>query len=318
MADPDVSVVIPTFHRPQRLRRALGSVLGQSLNASVEVIVALSDPADPADRAAAEFPGVRVVDAVAPGPAGARNAGIRASRGRLLALLDDDCVAAEGWLAAGVDALEEAGIVQGVTRPEAPPPPFARSVWVERPSGLWEACNLFVRRECVDAAGFFDEDWSLTGDPRDHMGEDVEWGWRVVRRGAVAGFCANARVFHAVEPRGATAMLRERARLRHWPALVRRVPEVRRHMVGGVLLNRRHAVTWPATLALAVGAAAIHERRTQAGLVLLAAGALGWLEPMRRARTPRAALHQAVAISGDAVAMVALLEGSLRHRSPVL
>src|SRR5690348_8892573 len=154
-ADPLVAVVIPTYHRPIAVGRAVRSVLAQSGAEHAEIVVVLSDPSSTGDRqAAAELSmdgRVRVVEATAPGPAAARNAGLRAVRAPLVALLDDDCDVQAGWLEAGVRALERADLVQGRTLPERERRGYERSLWIDRMTGLWESCNLFVRREAVEA-----------------------------------------------------------------------------------------------------------------------------------------------------------------------
>ena len=200
---PLVSVIVPTYHRPQLLREAVESVLAQELEgADAEVVVTVSDANAAADIAAAEElatdPRVRVVIASALGPAAARNAGMMAARGELFAFIDDDCVAEKGWLQTGVLALREADLVQGHTSPVAPPANWYHTLCVDRLSLLWEACNLFVRREMVDRVGGFDEALPpiLLA-----SGEDTEWGWRLMHHGARAVFRDDARVRHAVIPR---------------------------------------------------------------------------------------------------------------------
>jgi hypothetical protein len=91
---PLVSVVLPTHDRPQRLRRALASALGQRHRA-LEVIVVddASDPqaADTVDQVAGDDPRVHLVRLDhAGGAARARNTALARARGDLVAFLDDD------------------------------------------------------------------------------------------------------------------------------------------------------------------------------------------------------------------------------------
>ncbi|HET9051741.1 MAG TPA: glycosyltransferase, partial [Candidatus Dormibacteraeota bacterium] len=91
---PDISVVVPTYHRPAMLGRAVRSALAQRLGTGeLEVVVALSDATAEADREAAAAlarEDARVVVAVAPrlGPPAARNARLAAASGARIALLD--------------------------------------------------------------------------------------------------------------------------------------------------------------------------------------------------------------------------------------
>lgn len=93
MADPLVSVVIPTYNRAARVGRAVDSALGQT-HRSVEVLVVDDGSTDGtaellARRYGAE-PRVRVLVQENRGVAGARNAGLREVRGAFVALLDSD------------------------------------------------------------------------------------------------------------------------------------------------------------------------------------------------------------------------------------
>jgi glycosyltransferase involved in cell wall biosynthesis len=88
---PDsVSIVIPTFNRPQWLRHAIESALHQS-HAHMEVVVVDDGSATDAARVMAEtYPDVRYVRQNNQGPGAARNTGINESAGDFLAFLDDD------------------------------------------------------------------------------------------------------------------------------------------------------------------------------------------------------------------------------------
>jgi glycosyltransferase involved in cell wall biosynthesis len=93
---PTVSVIIPTFRRPELVRRAVRSALSQTLSA-IEVIVVLDGP-DEATRQAlrsADDPRLRIRTLPTHlGPAAARNAGVDEARAPWIAFLDDD----DEWL----------------------------------------------------------------------------------------------------------------------------------------------------------------------------------------------------------------------------
>ncbi|GGD05323.1 glycosyltransferase family 2 protein [Nocardioides daphniae] len=92
MSHPLVSVVIPTRDRPELVRRAIDAVFAQDHPGDVEVVVVF-DQSDPEESLLREAPGrsVRIVrNTRTPGLAGARNSGILASRGELVAFCDDD------------------------------------------------------------------------------------------------------------------------------------------------------------------------------------------------------------------------------------
>jgi Glycosyl transferase family 2 len=90
---PLISVIIPTFNRPDLLiERALSSALGQNYP-NLEVVVIMDGP-DPKTQAALDqIPDPRLRPLTLPknaGPSQARNVGIRAAQGEWIALLDDD------------------------------------------------------------------------------------------------------------------------------------------------------------------------------------------------------------------------------------
>jgi glycosyltransferase involved in cell wall biosynthesis len=95
--NPLVSVVVPTRNRPQMLARALACILQQDYAGPVECIVVFdqSEPALPRDLT---VPAGRTVRGIrntrTPGLPGARNSGILASSGELIAFCDDD----DEWL----------------------------------------------------------------------------------------------------------------------------------------------------------------------------------------------------------------------------
>lgn len=109
MPSPSTSVVIATRDRPELLRRAVASVLGQRYDGDIEVL-AVFDQSEPEDDLARDEPGrrVRVLrNSRTPGLAGARNTGITAATTELVAFCDDDDLWLPGKLAAQVRLLAE-------------------------------------------------------------------------------------------------------------------------------------------------------------------------------------------------------------------
>jgi succinoglycan biosynthesis protein ExoM len=100
-----VSVIIPTQRRPAPLALALGSVLAQTgVDAAIEIVIVDNDNIPSAQaavqaRAAVSAIPIRYVHEPRPGVAHARNAAVVASRGTLIAFLDDDEEAPTTWLA---------------------------------------------------------------------------------------------------------------------------------------------------------------------------------------------------------------------------
>ena len=120
-----VSVILPTFRRPDGLRLALESLLGQRRMPD-EIVIVDNAPEGGAKAAAATARAVARCDVLyvhepCAGVSNARNAGWAAASGRHIAFLDDDEIASPVWLEsllATAQALE-ATVVFGPLRGEA-------------------------------------------------------------------------------------------------------------------------------------------------------------------------------------------------------
>jgi glycosyltransferase involved in cell wall biosynthesis len=211
-ARPAVSVVIPTRNRARYLEVSLRSLMRQSLDAPYEVIVVDDGSTDETERVASAS-GARIVRHTEPlGPNAARNAGVRAASAELIALVDDDVEAPEGWLAAIVEGARrhpEAEAFGGpiVARFEGPTP---RSCGREDPpittldlgtadrdvEFVWGA-NMALRRSAIERIGEFD-----AGLP--HFGEEEEWLTRLRGAGGRVVYLADAGIVHRREGADAT------------------------------------------------------------------------------------------------------------------
>lgn len=100
---PDVSVVIPTRNRPEKVRACLAALARQTSPASqFEVLVVDDGGNQDLEGVSREFKNrlpVVFIAQSALGPATARNTGAQAARAPLLAFTDDDCEPAPNWLA---------------------------------------------------------------------------------------------------------------------------------------------------------------------------------------------------------------------------
>ena len=94
-----VSVVIPTYGRPQSLARCLDAIARQRRPADETIVVVRGDDLASEQVARSRGAAVRVVRVDRPGVVAAMNAGIDASDGDVVALTDDDAAPHEDWLA---------------------------------------------------------------------------------------------------------------------------------------------------------------------------------------------------------------------------
>lgn len=112
---PSVSVVIPAHSRPVELRQAIAAVLGQDYAGPVDVAVVFDRAEPDLTLTAGGSRPVRVLrNDRTPGLAGARNTGILASSGELVAFCDDDDV----WLPEKLTR-QVAVLMQSATAPMA-------------------------------------------------------------------------------------------------------------------------------------------------------------------------------------------------------
>lgn len=147
---PAISIVICFYDRCAMVRDAVESCLAQEAAPPFEVIVADNSPGGiaPAALAGLEDARLRVVPAAPPNISAARNAGVEAARGALVAFLDDDEIAGPGWLRALAATLEHSGadvaagpvlpVVEGLPADAAPVPPAALEPfrrWIDAPDG---------------------------------------------------------------------------------------------------------------------------------------------------------------------------------------
>jgi glycosyltransferase involved in cell wall biosynthesis len=247
-ASPVVSIVIPTFKRRDRVRKAILSAFAQDLPPEqYEILVVDSSPDDQVVTLVKELEprapcSLRCLVKKPEGPGPSRNLGVAEGRGEFIAFMDSDCEAAPSWLRHGLAVFEEGvGIVQGRTLPDPEGRPGLLT-WCptnERESCVYECANLFYRRTAFEAVHGFPADRDPLAD-RPLGGEDVTVAWNVKRLGWRSRFAADAIVYHEVVPLTPWQWLLEK-RLGLWPSLVRRFPELRQFLVARFFLDRAQA-----------------------------------------------------------------------------
>ena len=182
MSEMLVSIIVPTRDRQELLPDLLTSLLSQTADGvDYEIIVVDNGSRDGTDSylrdVQSRMPGVlRTLVEPRAGVSNARNAGIAASRGQVLAFVDDDVRVRPGWLAAAarVFALEpHVHYVGGPVLPLwqcEPPKWLTREHWsplaaVDYATDRFEvpttravcliSANLFMRRGALDYVGWF-------------------------------------------------------------------------------------------------------------------------------------------------------------------
>jgi O-antigen biosynthesis protein len=197
---PRISVIVCSRNGEQTLQDCFEGLLRLEYP-DFEVIV-VDDGSNDGTAAMGQEYGFRVIRTGGQGLGRARNIGLEAATGEIVAYLDDDAYPDVHWLTyLAATFLGTSHVAVG--GPNIAPPgdgSFAACV-ANAPGGpahvlLSDAeaehlpgCNLAVRRDALQAIGGFDPRFRVAGD-------DVDVCWRLRERGSTLGFCASAVVWH--------------------------------------------------------------------------------------------------------------------------
>lgn len=201
---PLVSVIVPVFNDAGRLRSCLLALAAQSYPRDrFEVIVVDNGSTDGPEAVIALFPFADLIAEPGAGSYAARNRGIDAARGNVIAFTDSDCIPAPTWIEAGVAALTaeaNCGMVGGAIELFYACPPrltdveqyeavfaFPQQMYVTQ-SHYAATANLFTWRRVFDQVGRFQAGL--------RSGGDREWGNRLYAQGLAQKFSPAAVVYH--------------------------------------------------------------------------------------------------------------------------
>jgi GT2 family glycosyltransferase len=197
---------------------------------AIEILVVDNGSSDEPGAVARRWPRVRLLSEPRISSFAARNRGIEASTGHVLAFTDADCSPHPSWLEKGIECLQrvpDCGLVGGRIDHVAPTATVRLPELYDRTFNMRQAfyverlhfaatANMFTTRTVVDAVGGFHSEL--------RSGGDVEWGQRVHARGYAVVYCAEACVFHTVR--------------RSWQDLLRRERRVAGGAVGVLRVRR--------------------------------------------------------------------------------
>ena len=270
---PLVSVVVPTYKRPELLARCLVPLLDQHWlePGDYEIVVVDDGHCDATAMLVAAFaqsagPRLRYLRPLhGKGPAVARNTGWRAAEAPLVAFTDDDTVPAHDWLAAGRMALldhpEWSAAGGHVTVPrsrDAPTDNALMTLGLE--SAEFVTANAFVWRAALLAVDGFDERFGAA------WREDSDLQFRLEDEAGPVGRAPDAVVAHPVRDEAWGASLRRQRNVVFDALLYKKHPQRYRRSI-------RRVPPWDyyAIVALSGGAVAA----VLAGAKLLALAAAG-------------------------------------------
>lgn len=197
---PRVSVVVCSCNGARTIRDTL-EALRRLDYPDFEVIVVNDGSTDRTATIARDYD-VRVISTANRGLSSARNAGLAAATGSIVAYIDDDAHPDPHWLTFLAAAFMRSGHA-GIGGPNIAPPgdgPIADCV-AHAPGGPTHVllsddvaehipgCNMAFRKERLEAIGGFDPRFRAAGD-------DVDVCWRLQERGWTLGFSPAAVVWH--------------------------------------------------------------------------------------------------------------------------
>jgi glycosyltransferase involved in cell wall biosynthesis len=116
MPGPRVSVVVPFYASQKHIAACVESLLAQEgVGGAVEIILVDNGSRDRSASVVSQYAGVTVLQEPEPGAYAARNSGIRAATGEVVAFTDADCVAGRFWLRAVLGGMADptVGILVG-------------------------------------------------------------------------------------------------------------------------------------------------------------------------------------------------------------
>lgn len=299
---PLVSVIVINWNGARHLPTCLDALRAQTYP-HLEIIVADNASTDGSQALIRErYPEVRLVALPENrGFTGGNNAGIAASRGEIVILLNNDTEVAPTWVAALVDAFArhpQAGTaaskmllfdrrdtfhtagdyyrVDGL--------PGNRGVWqkdvgqYDREEYVFGACGgaLAIRRQVLDAIGLLDDDFFFSA-------EDVDFAWRAQLAGYRCIYVPQAVVYHHLAATGGDVTASYYNGRNFLYILAKDYPGdlFRRHW--RAVIGRQAQITWEALRAWRGAAARARLRGIIAGLV----GLPGMLRKRRAVQATR-------------------------------
>ncbi|HEY7790594.1 MAG TPA: glycosyltransferase [Vicinamibacterales bacterium] len=202
---PRVSVIVCAYNAAETLEDCLGS-LERLTYPDYEVILVNDGSRDRTNAIARNYPSVRLIEIPNGGLSAARNVGLAAATGDIVAYTDADVRVDQDWLTYLVQPFLTSDVV-GSGGPNVVP---ADDAWVAQsvargPGGPTHVllddriaehvpgCNMAFRRDALTAIGGFNPIYLRAGD-------DVDVCWRLQARGWKIGFAPSALVWHHHRP----------------------------------------------------------------------------------------------------------------------
>jgi O-antigen biosynthesis protein len=199
-ATPRVSVIVCSYNGGATLEQCLRALLALAYP-NYEIVLVDDGSTDDTRAIVARYPSVRAIHQANHGLSVARNVGLWAATGTIIAYTDSDCFADPDWLTHLVYQLQHSGAA-AVGGPNLTPEDGWLAACVAaspgQPTHVLESeqvaehipgCNMAFRREALQALNGFDYQYKKAGD-------DVDVCWRLQQAGFWITFAPGAFVWH--------------------------------------------------------------------------------------------------------------------------
>jgi glycosyltransferase involved in cell wall biosynthesis len=200
-AQPYVSVIVPVLNGASVIGGLLDSLVNLDYPEDrLQILIIDNGSSDGTAELVARYPVTCLEETTVRSSYAARNRGLAAATGDIVAFTDADCRVDPHWVTEGVRILEEtgAGLAGGRVRFEFSPARTTAELFDSltnmntrntiATAGYAATANLFVRAALFEELGGFD--------PSVTSGGDVQWTQRAVRAGHTLVYAAAAVVFH--------------------------------------------------------------------------------------------------------------------------
>ncbi|RPI27556.1 MAG: glycosyltransferase [Acidobacteria bacterium] len=197
---PRISVVVCSYNGSRTLHECCQGL--RSLDYPDLEVIVVNDGSTDQTAAIAEEHSFRVIRTENEGLSRARNTGLRAATGEIIAYLDDDTVPDPQWLNHLAIAFRKSNHA-GIGGPNLTPAGDSRIaecisnapgnpihvLLSDHEAEHIPGCNMAFRKAALEAIGGFDPQFRIAGD-------DVDVCWRLLQNGQTLGFSAGAVVWH--------------------------------------------------------------------------------------------------------------------------
>ena len=196
---PSISIVIPSHNSEKTIQQCIDSLTSQSFpRENYEIILVDDGSIDDTVNLARKVGADLVIETKPCSPGEARNIGVQSSKSNLLAFIDSDCKAKDGWIETVVKELKK---LQAITGPVDNGNPQSLIAWAEyfvefggfhknkkrSIMSMHPGCNLACTKEAFSKAG---------GYTKLHLSEDVWLSGNLSGAGIELTFVPEFYIFH--------------------------------------------------------------------------------------------------------------------------